>query len=208
MRIWMWQLVGLSLAFGAIAFAADPARLRGEPFERETPSLPGNAFRIHAGALMTTKNDAFKFGPSVGVEVLRYTRTAGVAVGMEVSVLQAGGRDGLFDGLFTQFAENGWGEHKTSAIFVLPTLTLRPRSGSLRPYLALGVGPALFRQEATNARTRETREADAFRLVAVARAGVDIAFFDRLSLVVEPLQVGRVAGEWTYGSRASLGVNF
>lgn len=209
MRTWMWQLCGLALGLGALAFGEPVERFRTEALEPpDPPVVRDQALRIHAGALMTTKNDTFKFSPSVGVEVLRYTSTPGVAVGMEVSVLQAGGPSGLFEGMFDNFGGADWSDHRTSAILVLPTLTLRPRTGAVRPYLAVGVGPALFRQEARNGKTGVSAEADAFRLVAMGRAGVDFAFFDRFSLVVEPLQVGRVAGEWTYGSRASLGVNF
>jgi len=198
-----------SLLLATAAFAEEPIQLsRDLTVRHEAPSFQNNVIRIHGGALMSTKNDALKVGATVGAEVFRYTSTPGVAVGMEVSALQAGDQGGLFEGIFDTFSGKDWSGHQTSAILVLPTITLRPRDGAMRPYAAFSVGPALFRQQAKNEKTGQMREADAFRLAAFVRAGVDFVLIDRFSLVVEPVQIGRVGGEWTYGSRVSVGVNF
>ena len=204
----LWKGLALVLALGAAARADDGTTLEHlvEPAAVSEPME--NGIRIHGGALLVTKNETLRFGPAVGVEVFRHSSSSTYAVGLEVSVLQAGGPSGLFDGLFERFARPGWTTPETSALLVLPTLTLRPHGGALRPYLALGLGPALFRQHATELRTGLVRQADAFRLAAMARVGVEVAALERFSVVIEPVQTGWIAGEWVYGSRLSLGVNF
>jgi hypothetical protein len=201
-----WKIVALAFAVGAVVHAEETSL--AHRVDREAPVVRENAVRIHGGALLVTKDERLRFGPAVGVEILRHSPGATFAVGLEVSALQAGGPGGLFDGLFERFAGPGWTQRETSAVLVLPTLTLRPRDGVLRPYLAVGVGPALFRQQATEVGTGAVRQADAFRLAAMARVGVDVSAFDRLSVLVEPVQAGWVAGEGVYGSRLSLGFNF